>query len=154
MNLRVVRDGGLPISPREAVVRNLLRAVDMLPANYLVGLAAMLVSEQGKRLGDVAAGTVVVRLDRPAPAEPLPAYPSEGDAAFRFDRAQLRRLGPRERTLLRQTLRRHAELPPETAERGLEMAVEALRARLEYGPVAPEERIAFLRALWRAIRAE
>ncbi len=154
MGLRVVRDGGLPITLREAAVRNLLRTVDVLPANYLVGLIAMLLSEQGKRLGDLAAGTVVVRLDRPAPAEPLPADAPEAQAGFRFDRAQLGLLGPRERALVRQTLRRLDQLPPETAARSLEMAVEALRARLGYGPVAPEERLAFLRAVLHAIRAE
>ncbi len=152
LGLRVVRDGGLPISLRDSLVRNLLRAADMLPANYVVGLVAMVVSEQGKRLGDVAAGTVVVRLDRPARAAPLPEGDAQEDLAFRFERAQIARLGPRERMLVRQTLRRHGELGPDAAEQALELAVEALRARLEYAPVPPDERLAFLRALWRAGR--
>ena len=150
LRLRVVRDGGLPISLRDSLVRNLLRAADMLPANYVVGLVAMVVSEQGKRLGDLAAGTVVVRLDRPPRAAPLPE--AEEDPAFRFERAQIERLGPRERMLVRQTLRRHGELAPEAAEQVLELAVQALRARLGYGPVSPGERMAFLRALLRAGR--
>jgi len=150
LGLRVVRDSGLAISPRDSLVRNLLRTVDMLPANYVVGLVAMVVSEQGKRLGDVAAGTVVVRLDRSTRAAPLPEGDAADDLAFRFERAQIARLGPRERMLVRQTLRRHAELDPDAAEQALELAVDALRARLAYAPVAPGERLAFLRALWRA----
>jgi uncharacterized RDD family membrane protein YckC len=86
LGLRVMRDGGLPIGLREALVRNLLRTADSLPANYVVGLVAMLLSREGKRLGDFAAGTVVVRLDRPAAAQPLAPEPGDA-AAFRFDRA-------------------------------------------------------------------
>jgi uncharacterized RDD family membrane protein YckC len=146
LGLRVVRDGGLPIGLRESLVRNLLRIADSLPANYLIGLVAMVVSPEGKRLGDAAAGTVVIRLDRPAAAAPIAEL--EGDTgAFRFDRGQIARLGADGRALARQTLRRVETLPPEEAEPLLERAVEALRARLVCEPVAPEERRRFLRAL-------
>jgi uncharacterized RDD family membrane protein YckC len=152
VGLRVVRDGGLPLGVRESLVRNLLRTVDALPANYLVGLAAMLLSPEGKRLGDVAAGTVVIRLDRPPPAQPLWAAPRDAALAFRFDRAQIERLGPDGRALVRQTLRRLDALPRDAADTALERAVEALRARLGYGPVAAGERRAFLEALLDASR--
>lgn len=151
LGLRVMRDGGLPIGLRESLVRNLLRTADSLPANYLVGLVAMLLSREGKRLGDIAAGTVVVRLERPAAAQALAADPGDA-AAFRFDRAQIASLGREGRALVRQTLRRIDELPREAAESALERAVEALRVRLAYGAVAPAERRAFLRALLAASR--
>ncbi len=155
VGLRVVRDGGLPLGLRESLVRNLLRTADSLPANYLVGLTAMVLSPEGKRLGDLAAGTLVIRLDRPPPARPL-SEPAEraGGAAFRFDRAQIAKLGPDGRALVRQTLRRLDEIPPGAAEAALERGVEALRARLGYGPVAAGERRAFLLALLDASRAE
>jgi hypothetical protein len=106
----------------------------------------MVASAQGKRLGDIAAGTVVIRLDRPAAAAPVAAL--EGDTgAFRFDRAQVARLGADGRALARQTLRRAEELPPEKADELLDRAVEALRTRLAYEPVAPEDRRRFLRAV-------
>lgn len=152
LGLRVVRDGGGPITLRDSIVRNLLRVVDMLPTNYVVGLVAMLASRQGKRLGDLAAGTVVIRLDKPLPALPLPDAPVAGDAEFRFERAQIEALGPRELELLRQALRRQVELEPEAAEQALEVSVEALCARIGHGAVAPDERLAFLRALWLASR--
>jgi hypothetical protein len=126
--------------------------VDILPANYLVGLVAMVVSAEGKRLGDVAAGTVVVRMDRPAAALPLL---DEGDAAaagFRFDRSQVALLGRTERALLRQTLRRMETLPPDTTEAALARAVDVLCARIGHGPVEPGERVHFLRAMLRATR--
>src|SRR4029453_4482102 len=72
VGLRVVRDAGLPLGVRESLGRNLLRTADSLPATSLGGLVAMLLSPEGKRLGDLAAGTLVIRLDRPPPARPLP----------------------------------------------------------------------------------
>lgn len=61
MGLRVVDDRGLGLRPGQVVVRNILRAVDSLPLFYLVGGVAMAFSRHCQRLGDLAAGTVVVR---------------------------------------------------------------------------------------------
>ncbi|HEY5506492.1 MAG TPA: hypothetical protein VIK83_03280, partial [Coriobacteriia bacterium] len=47
-----------------SVIRNLIRIVDFLPGNFTVGMVSILVTHQHKRLGDMAAGTVVVRDDR------------------------------------------------------------------------------------------
>src|SRR5438445_3975603 len=152
VGLRVVRDDGFAIGVRDSLVRNLLRAVDLLPWYYAVGLIAMLVSSQGKRLGDLAAGTIVVRLDRPEAAPPLPDAPPDASGGFRFERSQIARLGPNELALLRQTLRRLAGLPPERAAEVLERSVAVLRSRIGHGPVAAEEREAFLRALLHAAR--
>jgi uncharacterized RDD family membrane protein YckC len=58
--IRVIKDDGRPISVYDAVARNLLRAVDVLPAMYVVGICSILFSRQNKRLGDYVAGTVVV----------------------------------------------------------------------------------------------
>jgi uncharacterized RDD family membrane protein YckC len=148
--LRVVRDGGLPISFRDSAVRNLLRIVDYLPTGYLVGLTSIVVSPEGKRLGDLAAGTLVVRLDRPAPAPPLLDDEDESAADFRFDRAQIARIGRKERALIRQTLRRIESLDDEHREAALERAAEVLRARIDHEPVEAERRLGFLRALLRA----
>ena len=59
--LRVVDAQGLRLRPAQVVLRNLLRAIDFLPAAYLVGVTACLVSRKGQRLGDLAANTVVLR---------------------------------------------------------------------------------------------
>src|SRR6266513_3051718 len=65
MGIRVVMDTGHPLSFSAAAVRNLVRIVDMQPVfTYQVGLAFVLFHSQNKRLGDIVAGTVVVR-DRP-----------------------------------------------------------------------------------------
>lgn len=59
--LRVVRDGGQPITFVPSAIRNILRFVDLLPGAYLVGIVSVLVTKKNQRLGDLAAGTLVVR---------------------------------------------------------------------------------------------
>ena len=58
--LAVLNDDGTPVRWPAALTRNLLRAADFLPFLYGVGLLCMLVNRDFKRLGDLAAGTVVV----------------------------------------------------------------------------------------------
>jgi uncharacterized membrane protein SpoIIM required for sporulation/uncharacterized RDD family membrane protein YckC len=71
LGLRVVQDGGYSISPSASVVRNLARLIDMQPGiAYAVGILSAVVSRSGKRLGDVLAGTFVVR-ERVVPLAPV-----------------------------------------------------------------------------------
>ena len=60
-NLRVVDEHGLTLTFGQIAVRNLMRGVDCLPLLYLVGGAVCVLSRRSQRLGDIAAGTVVVR---------------------------------------------------------------------------------------------
>ncbi|MDH0896405.1 MULTISPECIES: RDD family protein [unclassified Pseudomonas] len=60
MSLRVVHDDGTPVGWAASLTRNLLRAVDMLPFAYCVGAISSLSHPSFKRLGDLAAGTLVV----------------------------------------------------------------------------------------------
>src|SRR5256712_9880441 len=82
VGLRVVRDGGFPISLRESLVRNLLPIVDVLPWYYTVGLVSIVLSRAANRLGPLASGTTVLRLDPPQPAPPLAAEPPEATQAY------------------------------------------------------------------------
>lgn len=59
--LRVVRADGGPVNFLTAAIRNLVRIADFLPAFYLVGMFTILVTARNQRLGDLAAGTVVIR---------------------------------------------------------------------------------------------
>lgn len=63
LGLQVVMDSGLPVTPAASVTRNLLRAADFLPLLYGFGAATMLWRADFKRLGDLAAGTLVVYRD-------------------------------------------------------------------------------------------
>jgi uncharacterized membrane protein SpoIIM required for sporulation/uncharacterized RDD family membrane protein YckC len=62
LRLRAVRDGGFSVGFAASAVRNLMRIVDMQPIiTYLVGIGSVAFSKSGKRLGDMVAGTIVVR---------------------------------------------------------------------------------------------
>ena len=59
--LRVVGDHGEPLTLGQAAIRNLVRIVDFLPFFYAIGMLTLFINGRGKRLGDFAAGTLVVR---------------------------------------------------------------------------------------------
>jgi uncharacterized RDD family membrane protein YckC len=76
--IRVVKEGGAPVRFTSSAIRNIVRIVDALPSAYLVGLISIAVSSKNQRLGDMAAGTLVVRerkeelpiWNRPVPVSP------------------------------------------------------------------------------------
>jgi uncharacterized RDD family membrane protein YckC len=79
MKLRVVRANGRPAGMREIAVRTVLRVVDGIGA-YIVGLIVMLATGQRRqRLGDLAAGTIVVDASAKAYAPPAPAAATVGE---------------------------------------------------------------------------
>jgi uncharacterized RDD family membrane protein YckC len=60
VGLRVIRLDGTPIAASEAVIRNLVRIIDLLPSAYGIGVVTMFISSNSRRVGDLAAGTLVV----------------------------------------------------------------------------------------------
>jgi uncharacterized RDD family membrane protein YckC len=73
LGLRVVRDGGFPLDAGAAVIRNLVRVAEAVLGFYTISAISALVSKENKRLGDFAAGTLVVR-DRADAVPDLDAY--------------------------------------------------------------------------------
>ncbi|MFN8531634.1 MAG: RDD family protein [Anaerolineae bacterium] len=71
--LRVIRANGLPLTPTAAIVRNFVRLFDFLPIAYGVGLVFLFVTRKTQRLGDLAAGTVVIQEQRAVTIENLQA---------------------------------------------------------------------------------
>ena len=74
--LRVVRTGGRPVGFVTSAIRNVLRLVDFLPSAYGLGMAVVFASKRNQRLGDIAAGTVVVRERKGGRRAPTPAEPT------------------------------------------------------------------------------
>jgi len=72
--LVVVRDDGSPITFVDSAIRNIMRVVDILLLFYTVGVISVLVTKKCKRLGDIAAGTIVVKV-----REYMPSVLSEPD---------------------------------------------------------------------------
>jgi uncharacterized RDD family membrane protein YckC len=84
LHLRVVRSDGLPIGFAESLLRNLLRAADFLPFGYALGVLCAAVDPRFRRLGDLAASTMVV-VERRQPVLPAveikpPVQPRELEA--------------------------------------------------------------------------
>ena len=71
VGLRVVRRDGTPVTLSEVLIRNLLRIIDLLPSAYGIGLISMFLDSQSRRLGDMAAGTLVVHAQKPLSLESL-----------------------------------------------------------------------------------
>lgn len=91
MGLRVTLDDGTPIGWSASLIRNLLRFVDMLPFGYFLGAVSCLQHPAFKRLGDLAAGTLVVYEDPPPTRPHLPDAPP-CTAPFNLDLAEQRAL--------------------------------------------------------------
>jgi len=72
--LRVVSDDLTPVALGRSMIRNLLRVVDMLPSFYMFGLVSVVASRHFQRIGDLAAGTLVVycELKQPTQKQSLP----------------------------------------------------------------------------------
>lgn len=113
LGLAVVHDDGTPVGVPASMIRNLLRAVDFLPLFYGVGLLATLMDRDFRRLGDLAAGTLVIHAEPGKQARPMaeatPEPPPQGlaldtqQAILAFaERAQ--RLSPARRGELARTL--------------------------------------------------
>jgi uncharacterized RDD family membrane protein YckC len=104
LHLRVVQLTGQPVEWRHAVVRNLFRLVDQV-----IGALFIVITPRSQRLGDFAAGTVVVREPKGAAPQPFALVPDPlRDALAR--RIDTSAVGPREYGMLRDFLRRRAEL--------------------------------------------
>jgi uncharacterized RDD family membrane protein YckC len=95
LGLTVINADGTPVGWGPAIVRNLLRQIDFLPFFYTAGLVTMLCNRRFQRLGDLAAGTVVIYVARPpsvqadipdGPAEPPPLSldPAQQQALLSF----------------------------------------------------------------------
>ena len=76
--IRVIQITGRPIGIFESMARNFIRYIDQIPSVYVVGVISMFVTKQHQRLGDLAAGTLVVR-DRPSET---PLWADSGSRTF------------------------------------------------------------------------
>jgi uncharacterized RDD family membrane protein YckC len=79
--LRVVRVGGEPVDFMSSAIRNVLRLIDGIPMSYIPGVISILATKRNQRLGDLAAGTIVIHEDPvalPAPRPGMPPAPPGG----------------------------------------------------------------------------
>jgi uncharacterized RDD family membrane protein YckC len=130
--LRVVTESGGMLDWRASLLRNLLRAVDTLPAGYIVGVVSMTLSRRVQRLGDLVAGTLVIR-ERSTDSSEVrteAVVAPDIEAGFRFTRDEILAVGEIERRLVRRTLRRADSLSDREARPIIARATEALCKRI------------------------
>lgn len=133
LGIRVVKDLGQGITFPDALVRNLVRVADLLPGLYGVGVLSVLLSSRNKRLGDHAAGTVVVVVERAKPPLPL-AERWEAHNTLREDAAIAARIRqdvtPEQVELARDAWQRRESLAPEARVRLMARVAGVLRGAL------------------------
>jgi uncharacterized RDD family membrane protein YckC len=132
IGLRVISVSGRPITAFEAILRNLVRIADQLPGMYAIGIVSVFVSAKHQRLGDFAAGTVVVH-ERPLESQAAPETPAvrlrHGAAALAAD----------EILVVDAFLRRRDDLTLERRGRAATAIASRIRSRLNVTASEPDD---------------
>lgn len=139
IGLRVVRSRGQPITFASSAIRNLVRLVDFMPSFYGIGVVAMFIDRRVRRLGDLAAGTLVVKERREVTLEslttavtaPVLTTPSDspGDTP-QTTLPNLHLLTDQDYNLAQEFLRRRSELSLDARVRLAKQLASGLQARL------------------------
>lgn len=154
--IRVLKEGGAPVDFRTSCVRNLLAIADFLPAFFLLGAALIQLSSRKQRLGDLAAGTIVVReRSLGAPTETAPLVESLAKQNLAFTTDQLRRCSPGDRQILRSFLDRSGQMAPEDWHRlAQRLSAQFAEKTASEMPIATaDDAAAFLASLYRDLTA-
>jgi uncharacterized RDD family membrane protein YckC len=150
--LRVIRDDGTPISFWDSAIRNLVRLIDFLPASYFIGMISVWVSGRCKRLGDYAAGTVVVKereAQLPSAAHPAVSaarhdQDATGGSANSALMAKVRLLSDEHAAAARRFIQRRDELDPHARAQLANRLAQSISADLDVGLGAWADAEAFI----------
>lgn len=155
VGIRVVMDDGRPVTAGAVVIRNLLRLIDgfPLPPFYFIGVVSAFINTDAKRLGDMAAGTLVVKQGKNS--EPVKGVTEALETRPELDLAlqhAVLQLAPAEVQAIRQTLERLPQLTPDVGQKlaegiALKVAVKVNVAPQSHGMTA----VGFLQEVLRII---
>ncbi|OGF45743.1 MAG: hypothetical protein A2452_01605 [Candidatus Firestonebacteria bacterium RIFOXYC2_FULL_39_67] len=145
--IRVVKDGGYPVSFYASLVRNLFRIIDFMPFMYGIGVVSMSVNKHCKRLGDLTAGTIVVKEGfakvPEVVTENMPLSYTPDKVIINLDK-----ITPEDYDVIRQYLQRRYEIENETARKNLaDMLAAKYLKRLEMSGHPFETGDIFLKAI-------
>ncbi len=146
--IRVIKESGRPINAFDAIGRNLMRAVDVLPGIYGVGLGCMMLNRQSRRLGDFVAGTVVVH-EKPT-EEVRPTWNTVTDATSAT--GGMGQTTADELVLIETYLSRRWELDPEVRLRTAIQIADRIKAKTGLEPQSHQHVDDFLEQSARKIR--
>lgn len=142
VKIRVIQRSGRGIGFFEAMTRNLLRAVDGFPAVYAVGVISIFVTRQHQRLGDLAAGTIVIheqqRLESTSGGSSRsltaglfdPPPTAQREQLYEFDSQALLRLDVTDLEVLEGFLARRLDLNQQTRERLVYQIASTIAAKM------------------------
>lgn len=148
--IRVIREGGAPLDFPSACIRNLLGLADFLPMFYMLGGLLILLTPRGQRLGDLAAGTIVVRERASEPPADLQAAIADlASGEFVFTQQQLAACSPSDRHILRSFLLRYNEMKPLPRSQLAQRLADTFEKKMAYHHSAPFEAEIFLITLYR-----
>jgi uncharacterized membrane protein SpoIIM required for sporulation/uncharacterized RDD family membrane protein YckC len=134
VGLRVIRDTGHPIGLGDAALRNLLRAADAVPPPFLLGILLIAFHPKAKRLGDLIAGTVVVR-DRPGESVRRAGPPTPADSAEATENPELTEP---EFRVLEEFVNRAPTFSPEVRARFADRLVARFAPKIPAGQTGPD----------------
>lgn len=151
MGLRVITEEGSPIDLSSAVVRNLVRIIEFALGVYLVGIISIVVSRKYKRIGDYAAGTIVVKERAPSTVAPearqVPTPKSNVPEASFVQDTDL--LTHEELDAVRRFVLRKSELPAQVHESVARQIAEPIMSRLNIPqPQGPFSYASFLEEIY------
>jgi len=134
LGIRVRMADGTPITFAAALARNLLRPADILPFYYFLGLLSMFTNVKSQRIGDMVAGTIVIRERRPSPIF-SPAPYSLGVHPFESHVGDLRGMTTDEYTVLKRLCDRFPELPTAVQDKLVEEVWWPFARRFKIAPI-------------------
>lgn len=146
--IRVIKDTGRPLNVFEAIGRNLMRAIDLLPGMYGIGIVTMMLNDQNRRLGDFVAGTVVVH------DTPLQDFRPDWSMSSQSSATQIEvsELGSDELVIIETFLHRRLDLDPMVRLQTGERIVRMVKTKTGLEPVAGQLDEDFLEGIARQVR--
>jgi uncharacterized RDD family membrane protein YckC len=106
-SIKVIRDGGFPVEVTSSFIRNLIRIVDFIPFYYFTGIISIVLNKNKKRLGDIVAGTIVIK--EYADISP-PVLIKHEECSTGINLSCLEKITEKEYILIRELLLRHEDL--------------------------------------------
>ena len=146
LRIRVIKASGRPINAYEAIGRNLVRVIDLVPGMYAVGITCMMLNKYSQRLGDYVAGTVVVHDTRTGMMRPdwsVQDHASDPDVAG---------LTSGDLVLIETYLQRRPELEPEVRDRTAHQIASRIVAKTGATPAPGQHVDDFLGEVARRVR--
>lgn len=130
VKIRVIKNSGRAITIFEAMIRNLVRVIDYLPTAYLVGMIAMFIDSKNRRLGDMAAGTLVVHEREQTTGDMKLAVMSSATAEANSLAFDVRKLNIADLELIETFLSRRYDLEDYARHVNAERLADIMRAKL------------------------